>query len=43
MTGTFGLKAARAAMVLAVFVMWEILARTGAVNPRLLPSRRTRW
>ena len=38
MTGTFGIKAARAAVVLAVFAIWELLARTGTVNPRLLPS-----
>jgi ABC-type nitrate/sulfonate/bicarbonate transport system permease component len=38
MTGTLGIKAARVAVVLAVFAFWEALARTGAVNPRLLPS-----
>ena len=38
MTGTFGIKAARVAVVLGVFALWELLARTGAVNPRLLPS-----
>src|ERR1700761_7068083 len=38
MTGPFGLKAARVAVVLAVFALWEILARTGAVNARLLPA-----
>ena len=38
MTGTLGIKAARVAVVLAVFALWEILSRTGAVNPRLLPS-----
>ena len=38
MTGTLGIKAARVAVVLAVFALWEILARAGAVNPRLLPS-----
>ena len=38
MTGTFGIKAARAAVALAVFAIWELLARTGTVNPRLLPS-----
>jgi ABC-type nitrate/sulfonate/bicarbonate transport system permease component len=38
MTGTFGIKAARIAVVLAVFAGWELLARTGAVNARLLPS-----
>src|ERR1700761_1400718 len=38
MTGTLGIKAARVAVALAVFALWEILARTGAVNARLLPS-----
>ena len=38
MTGTLGIKAARVAVVLAVFALWEALSRTGAVNPRLLPS-----
>ena len=38
MTGTLGIKAARVAVVLAVFALWEILSRTGAVNARLLPS-----
>jgi len=35
-----GLKvvAARVAIVVAVFAIWEILSRTGIVNPRLLPS-----
>jgi ABC-type nitrate/sulfonate/bicarbonate transport system permease component len=38
MAGTLGIKAARVAIVLAVFAGWETLSRTGAVNPRLLPS-----
>jgi NitT/TauT family transport system permease protein len=38
MAGTLGRKAARAAIVLAVFAVWELLSRTGIVNPRLLPS-----
>ena len=38
MGGTLGLKLARAAVVVAVFVLWETLSRTGLVNPRLLPS-----
>ncbi len=38
MTASLGIKAARVAVVLAVFALWEILSRTGAVNPRLLPS-----
>src|SRR4051812_5160967 len=33
-----GLKLARFAIVLAVFALWEMLSRTGTVNPRLLPS-----
>jgi ABC-type nitrate/sulfonate/bicarbonate transport system permease component len=33
-----GIKLARFAIVLAVFALWEILSRTGIVNPRLLPS-----
>ena len=33
-----GVKAARFAIVLALFAIWEILSRTGMVNPRLLPS-----
>src|ERR1700761_8864531 len=38
MTASLGIKAARVAVVLAVFALWEVLSRTGAVNPRLLPS-----
>lgn len=38
MAGTLGVKTARLAIVLAVFALWELLSRTGAVNPRLLPS-----
>ncbi len=38
MSGTLGIKAARIAIVLAVFALWEMLSRTGMVNPRLLPS-----
>jgi ABC-type nitrate/sulfonate/bicarbonate transport system permease component len=38
MAGTLGIKAARLAIVLAAFATWEILSRSGAVNPRLLPS-----
>jgi ABC-type nitrate/sulfonate/bicarbonate transport system permease component len=33
-----GTKLARFAIVLAIFALWEILSRTGLVNPRLLPS-----
>ena len=38
MTGMPGIKAARFAIVAAIFAAWEILSRTGIVNPRLLPS-----
>jgi ABC-type nitrate/sulfonate/bicarbonate transport system permease component len=38
MTGTLGIKAARVAMAVAIFAVWEMLSRTGIVNPRLLPS-----
>jgi NitT/TauT family transport system permease protein len=38
MAGHLGLKIARLAIVVAVFASWEALSRTGAVNPRLLPS-----
>jgi NitT/TauT family transport system permease protein len=38
MAGSFGIKLARFAIVLAIFALWEILSRTGIVNPRLLPS-----
>ncbi len=38
MTATFGIKAARLAVVLALFALWEALSRTGAVNSYLLPS-----
>jgi ABC-type nitrate/sulfonate/bicarbonate transport system permease component len=33
-----GIKLTRFAIVLAIFALWEILSRTGLVNPRLLPS-----
>jgi NitT/TauT family transport system permease protein len=33
-----GIRLARFAIVLAVFALWEMLSRTGLVNPRLLPS-----
>jgi ABC-type nitrate/sulfonate/bicarbonate transport system permease component len=38
MTASLGLKLARIAIVVAIFVVWEMLSRTGMVNPRLLPS-----
>jgi NitT/TauT family transport system permease protein len=37
MASTIGIKLARVAIVAAVFALWEILSRTGIVNPRLLP------
>ena len=38
MAGKIGIKLARFAIVLAIFALWELLSRTGIVNPRLLPS-----
>ena len=38
MTSGLGLKLARIAIVVAIFALWEVLSRTGIVNPRLLPS-----
>ena len=38
MAGTLGVKAARIAIVVTMFAVWEMLSRTGIVNPRLLPS-----
>jgi len=38
MAGTFAIKATRIAIVVALFAIWELLSRTGIVNPRLLPS-----
>jgi NitT/TauT family transport system permease protein len=38
MTGTLTVKLARFAIVAVLFVLWELLSRTGIVNPRLLPS-----
>ena len=32
------IKLARFAIVIAIFALWELLSRTGIVNPRLLPS-----
>jgi NitT/TauT family transport system permease protein len=37
-TGTLGFRAARVAVVIAFFALWEALSRSGVVNPRLLPS-----
>ena len=33
-----GIKIARVAIILAIFPLWELMSRTGLVNPRLLPS-----
>ena len=38
MQSGLGVKAARVAIVVALFAIWEILSRSGIVNPRLLPS-----
>ena len=38
MAGRIAIKIARFAIVAAIFALWEILSRTGMVNPRLLPS-----
>src|SRR5215470_1190072 len=38
MAGGIAIKLARFAIVIAIFAVWEVLSRTGIVNPRLLPS-----
>ena len=38
MTGTLTVRLARFAIVAVLFALWELLSRTGLVNPRLLPS-----
>ena len=38
MQSGLAVKATRVAIVVALFAIWEILSRTGLVNPRLLPS-----
>ena len=38
MQSGLAVKAARFGIVLALFAIWEMLSRTGIVNPRLLPS-----
>ena len=38
MASHLAIRIARAAIVVAIFVAWEALSRTGVVNPRLLPS-----
>src|SRR6516165_980549 len=36
--GNLGINLARIAIVVAIFASWEVLSRSGIVNPRLLPS-----
>jgi ABC-type nitrate/sulfonate/bicarbonate transport system permease component len=38
MAASLGIKLARFAIVVAILAAWEVLSRTGTVNPRLLPS-----
>lgn len=38
MQGALTIKLARIAIVVAIFGLWEVLSRSGIVNPRLLPS-----
>jgi ABC-type nitrate/sulfonate/bicarbonate transport system permease component len=38
MQSGLAVKAARFGIVVALFAIWEMLSRTGIVNPRLLPS-----
>jgi len=38
MAGRIGLNLARITIIVAIFALWETLARTGLVNPRLLPA-----
>src|SRR5262245_22142937 len=38
MAGGIAIRLARFAIVIAIFAVWEVLSRTGIVNPRLLPS-----
>src|SRR5258708_32178753 len=38
MPATIGNKLARIAILMEILGLWEFLSRTGAVNPRLLPS-----
>ena len=38
MAGRIQITIARIALVVAILALWEILSRTGLVNPRLLPS-----
>jgi NitT/TauT family transport system permease protein len=38
MAGRFGVGFARFAVIVAILALWEVLSRTGLVNPRLLPT-----
>ena len=38
MQGGIKIKLARVAIVVAIFALWELLSRSGIVNPRLLPA-----
>jgi ABC-type nitrate/sulfonate/bicarbonate transport system permease component len=38
MVEDIGIKLGRIAIILAIFPLWELMSRTGLVNPRLLPS-----
>jgi len=38
MAGRLGVGFARFAIIVAILALWELLSRTGLVNPRLLPS-----
>ena len=38
MQSGLAVKATRVGIVVALFAIWEMLSRTGIVNPRLLPS-----
>ncbi len=38
MQGALTIKLARIAIIVAIFGLWEVLSRSGIVNPRLLPS-----
>src|SRR5690349_14073482 len=37
MAGRLGIILSRIAIIVAIFVLWELLSRTGIANPRLLP------
>ncbi|SFV17943.1 ABC transporter permease [Bradyrhizobium arachidis] len=38
MQGSLAINLARIAIIVAILALWEMLSRTGIVNPRLLPS-----